>query len=63
MKRAASDPRLGGLGHVAIVDEAAPGGIYYSIGGNESDMVKRTQRGGGVPADEQEEPVGWIKVS
>lgn len=54
--RDGQDPRKGGHGHVARVetppDEA---GAYVTIGGNESDSVKRTARGISDPT-----LVGWI---
>jgi hypothetical protein len=62
MGRQGQDPRHGGEGHAAIVDEAAEGGGFYAIGGNESDAVRRTLRGAATDADEQEPIVGFIDL-
>ena len=62
MGRVGQDPQHGGLGHVAIVEEAAAGGGLWAIGGNESDAVRRTLRGVGGEADERQPVVGWIEV-
>jgi hypothetical protein len=54
--RAGGDPRRGGPGHVARVEIAPDArGRYTTIGGNESDQVKRTVRPLSDPA-----LVGWI---
>lgn len=63
MSRSGQDPRHGGTGHVAIVDEVSEGGGLWTIGGNESDAVRRTLRGVGTAADEEAPIVGWIEVS
>jgi hypothetical protein len=63
MGRSGQDPWHGGTGHVAIVDEVAEGGGLWTIGGNESDAVRRTLRGVGTAADQEAPIVGWIQVS
>ena len=63
MGRSGQDPRHGGTGHVAIVDEVAEGGGLWTIGGNESDAVRRTLRGAATAADEEAPIVGWIEVA
>jgi hypothetical protein len=57
MRRGIGDPRTGGEGHVAIVDEESGLGGWWAIGGNEGDAVRRTLRRFG---DTEEPIVGWI---
>lgn len=54
LARAGEDPRRGGRGHVARVESVSADG-YMTIGGNESNRVKRTERLRADPA-----LVGWI---
>lgn len=63
MGRLGQDPRHGGLGHVAIVDEVTDDGGVWTIGGNESDAVRRTLRRAAAAADEKEPIVGWIALA
>lgn len=60
-KRGGHDPRAGGEGHVAIL-ESFTGPAYTTIGGNEGDRIRRTDRSlaNETPGDEL---VGWIRVA
>ena len=57
-RRGGHDPTTGGLGHVAIVEQFA-GPPYVTVGGNESDEVRMTQRDLTKETDGNE-LVGWI---
>lgn len=61
MGRLGQDPRQGGLGHVAIVEEEVEGGGLWTIGGNESDAVRRTLHW--AAASGREPIVGWIALA
>jgi hypothetical protein len=62
MGRSGHDPRAGGEGHVAIVEEVAKDGGICTIGGNEADAVQRTLRGAATLADEVNPIMGWIEI-
>lgn len=60
-KRGGQDPRHGGEGHVAVVENFARPG-YTTIGGNEGDRIRRTLRS--LESERAgEELVGWIVVA
>lgn len=59
MGRGGQDPRHGGRGHIAFIDEIADEGGWWAIGGNEGDAVRRTWR---TPDDTAEPIVGWIAL-
>lgn len=55
MRRDGQDPRVGGIGHVEVVEDVS-GPSTWTVGGNVGDRVSRQQRG---PADGV---VGWIDI-